>query len=334
MPSGLGCCTSGLRYYGPLNDNRYPCAEQVLVVLAGTHGIERYAGAVAQLAILSNGFHHLPKGVGVALVHSVNPWGSAYGRRVDRNNIDLNRNGEEAPPNPYYFIHGGLLHPALWGPEAEADLRAKMSKKEDMAALVAAAARGQSSHPNGLFYSGSEHCQSWLNLMDMIQRVCLWAKRAVVVDIHTGLESPTGNSVDFFASEREESDATAAIRHILDSYHVLFPMMRKSDGAYMPSGDILTGMRRVVQETGSACEVLAFAAEFPTGVPIAEALVRMAAENWVYHHPGVLPPEEETRITRNFFNLFAPQHDAQWVQQVRDCSLDVAARALRFLTTP
>jgi len=68
-------------------------AKKLLLITTGEHGIEGYAGNVfLQLFVhefLSNIKHDE---VSLLLVHAINPWGMKHKRRVNKDNIDLNRN--------------------------------------------------------------------------------------------------------------------------------------------------------------------------------------------------------------------------------------------------
>jgi len=77
----------------------------MLVLISGTHGIEGFAGSACQAGILHAGIE-LPPDTGLLLVHAINPYGFAWGRRVNEDNVDLNRNfvshGGSYPANPIY----------------------------------------------------------------------------------------------------------------------------------------------------------------------------------------------------------------------------------------
>jgi hypothetical protein len=61
--------------------------------------------------------------VAVALVHAVNPFGFSHGRRVNEDNVDLNRNFRDfnlpPPANPAYAELHALLIPPTWPPTPE-----------------------------------------------------------------------------------------------------------------------------------------------------------------------------------------------------------------------
>ena len=78
-----------------------PSAENVLVHLSGTHGVEGFAGSALQHSLLAGWNWTTPSSSGgggvdnrptVIFVHAVNPFGFAHGRRFNENNVDLNRN--------------------------------------------------------------------------------------------------------------------------------------------------------------------------------------------------------------------------------------------------
>ena len=82
-------------------------APKRLAVISGTHGVEGYYGSECQIALLHDlSRRALPKDVSVVLLHLVNPWGTAWLRRVNEDNVDVNRNyvafDQDLPGNPGY----------------------------------------------------------------------------------------------------------------------------------------------------------------------------------------------------------------------------------------
>ena len=70
-----------------------PLAPKRFIVISGTHGIEGYYGSESQIAFLQSLQKRvLPADVCVIMVHLINPWGTAWLRRVNEDNVDLNRN--------------------------------------------------------------------------------------------------------------------------------------------------------------------------------------------------------------------------------------------------
>src|SRR3954470_10639196 len=69
-----------------------PQPRRVFVHSSGLHGVEGYAGAEIQLQWLALGMPVLGAGDAIVLAHMLNPYGAAWLRRVNENNVDLNRN--------------------------------------------------------------------------------------------------------------------------------------------------------------------------------------------------------------------------------------------------
>ena len=63
----------------------------LLIHISGTHGVEGYVGSFIQQHLLYE-YKHDPQGPTVMFVHGLNPYGMAHYRRVNENNVDLNRN--------------------------------------------------------------------------------------------------------------------------------------------------------------------------------------------------------------------------------------------------
>lgn len=194
---------------GPKGPGRQ--AKRVLVLSSGTHGIEGFCGAGVQHAMLE---HYLKGGVSLladgarpipawsewpddfALVicHAVNPYGFAWLRRVNENNVDLNRNSVQ------HFDHGkvhadyealfDMLNPPDLEPEAEGQRWQKIEGfilEHGERAFQQAVAEGQYKYPRGVQFGGSETQTSIQHLHALSQEYLSRAEQVLWVDYHTGL---------------------------------------------------------------------------------------------------------------------------------------------------
>ena len=102
----------------------------LLVLTSGTHGIEGYCGSGCQVGLLRD--HAFLEAVRLAriavlFVHAVNPHGFSHGRRVNEDNVDLNRNfrdfGKPLPQSPDYAEVHPLLLPETWPPPPDNERR-------------------------------------------------------------------------------------------------------------------------------------------------------------------------------------------------------------------
>ena len=168
-------------------------ATRVLLVNAGTHGVEAFAGSAIEIGFLA-ARPALPDDVRVVIVHAINPHGFAWLRRVTEENVDLNRNFVDHdgryPSNDAY----DALHPALCPERWDAASLAEMERaieeyvdKHGAFALQAAVTRGQYDHPDGIFYGGRQATWSNSTFRDILDRHVTGARRIAFIDLHTGL---------------------------------------------------------------------------------------------------------------------------------------------------
>ncbi len=170
-----------------------PEARQVLVLSSGTHGVEGYCGSFIQCRLLKEGIaDRLPNDLGLLMVHGVNPYGFAWQRRVNEDNIDLNRNfvdhdaGHKA--NQGYEELAQILEPSEWDEDAIAAMWQSIfsvAAEHDEGWQAAAITGGQYAHKDGVFYGGI--APAWSNLKIREVARSLQGKQVVWLDIHTAL---------------------------------------------------------------------------------------------------------------------------------------------------
>lgn len=171
-----------------------PRAPRLLVSLSGTHGVEGYYGSDCQTRWLRELVgRSLPDGVAVLMIHLINPWGTAWGRRVNEDNIDLNRNyldfSQPLPGNEAYAaLHEIYACRQLQGPErlrADALLAARI-REQGWSALMSIVEAGQYRFDDGLFYGGQAPAWSNRTLHGILREYLAHARVAMCFDLHTG----------------------------------------------------------------------------------------------------------------------------------------------------
>ena len=66
---------------------------KVLLSSSGIHGVEGYPGSAIQLAVMDDlTKQEIFKDHAIIFIHTINPYGMAWWRRFNENNVDLNRN--------------------------------------------------------------------------------------------------------------------------------------------------------------------------------------------------------------------------------------------------
>lgn len=167
--------------------------DQLVVSISGTHGAEAYIGSEVQRRIINQLNKTAPSDLQptVLLIHNFNSYGSAWVRRGNHLNIDLNRNAwADTPPiNPEFKKFNSLL-------SAKHSLNfifsfAKLFPfllSRGFSAVSNIVASGQSDDPNSLFFSGTQESQETQFLGHFLASN-FNPKKIYVLDIHTGLGS-------------------------------------------------------------------------------------------------------------------------------------------------
>ena len=170
-----------------------PAPRRVLVHSSGLHGVEGYAGAAIQLQWLDEGLPALHAGTAIVIAHMLNPYGCAWLRRVNENNVDLNRNfravnAQYAEADREYAALDALLNPP--SPPSRDFFYARAAwllSHRGMAQLRQAVVGGQTVNPRGLFYAGTRLEAGPAAYQAYLATRLAQAESIVAIDVHTGL---------------------------------------------------------------------------------------------------------------------------------------------------
>lgn len=171
-----------------------PNATKWLIVISGTHGVEGYYGSMCQNLYLQElDLEQLDPDTALLFVHLINPWGTSWQRRVNEDNVDLNRNfidfNKELPRNTVYERVSALFSRAALDPtlKAEAQKAWDMAEAElGLSSLESQVQAGQHYDPDGIFFAG--HKATWSNqtLYQIIDTLPEQCSDAICIDLHTG----------------------------------------------------------------------------------------------------------------------------------------------------
>jgi hypothetical protein len=167
----------------------------VLIVSSGLHGVEGPLGSALQIEWMRRWDPSSREpGVRCVLIHTLNPYGYAWSRRVDADNVDLNRAFPQIGVRlqrraEQYAGFDRLLNPRR--PPSRWDffeLRAAWAAvREGLPLLREALVTGQHEFPKGLFFGGTSATRT-LTLLERHMRS--WIGSATLIahlDVHTGL---------------------------------------------------------------------------------------------------------------------------------------------------
>jgi hypothetical protein len=172
-------------------------ASRLIILSSGLHGSEALFGSAVLLHTLHSLDPHAlhTRQLAVLLLHTLNPFGAAWGRRADAENIDLNRNfllpAETIPPPDAIARRVDQLlnppRPPSRFPELLALRFLPLKLRYGSRAVTQAIVGGQYHNPRGLFYGGDHPSWTQQLLQTHWHRWLGPAEHILHFDFHTGL---------------------------------------------------------------------------------------------------------------------------------------------------
>lgn len=176
--------------------------QKILIIISGTHGVETYLGSAAQQLFLQE-FLPKIKNTTICLVHALNPYGFKHDRRVNENNVDLNRNATYDErlalgiPNTrisniwsdsliYIKLNRKRKH-RLIEQIKYYKIVLKTLYKEGLKNTIELGLKGQSTYPRSVGYKGIKLEDSLLHLRAYIEEKTKGYEEAFLIDIHSGI---------------------------------------------------------------------------------------------------------------------------------------------------
>ncbi len=300
-------------------------ASSVLLSLSGTHGVEGYYGSACQTGWLqSDAAQALSPDTAVMLVHALNPHGFSWGRRVNEDNIDVNRNhvdfSAQLPENLAYEEVHACLFPTDWDAAHLAVLQGQLGafiQRVGPQAAARAITGGQYVHADGIFYGGRALCWSNVELNALAQKHLQKARRICVLDHHTGLGS--AGHTELICRHPPESVGLALARQWWGE-DVTSPASGESASAVI-DGNVRMAMDRLCPQA----QVVSIAMEVGTR-PEQQVVMSLMADNWLHQrgNPHSLLGEQ---IRAQVRDAFCPDN-ALWRQQAYGRAMQIWQQGL------
>jgi hypothetical protein len=288
--------------------------------MSATHGAEGFCGSGAQVSTLKTGqWRELPQGTALVMIHAINPHGFSWLRRVNEDNVDLNRNHVDHdapyPRNRAYETLRDAICPAEWTETARAEadsiLEAFRAEHGDMALQGAI---------SGLFFGG--HAPVWSNrtLRDIVTRHAAGARHVGFIDYHTGL-GPYG-----YGEPISDHLVTEPGHRRLKDW-IGDEVTATDDGSSASAP--LTGVNAVtIKQASPHASHTIVTLEYGTR-PVPEVLGSLRADCWLHNH-GSLDSDQGRAIKAEIRRCFYGDDD-DWKQKVWDRGHDTQRRMLTGL---
>ncbi|AFY44242.1 DUF2817 domain-containing protein [Nostoc sp. PCC 7107] len=300
--------------------------EQILVVSSGLHGVEGFFGSAVQCALLEErliGWSPSPR-TALVLLHALNPYGFAWGRRGNEENIDLNRNfllpHEEYTGSPEkYGDLDTFFNPTSPPSPFEPFLMKAIATifRHGINSLINTLPVGQYDFPQGLFFGGNRPSKTYQILAAHLPRWIGNAKNVLHIDLHTGL----GKKATYKLFINDLSDSASA-QWLIEKFgaDVVEP--------YQPDGKMYKfrgGLGTWCQAMFPQCNYKFLTAEFGT-YPVIQVVEALRAENRAHFYS--LPEHPSKKWTRQrLAEVFAPA-DMTWRNMVVCRGLDLVEKAI------
>lgn len=313
-----------------------PLSRRLLVVVSGTHGVEGYYGSQCQIDWLQgNHAHALPADTAVVMIHLINPWGTAHLRRVNEDNMDLNRNfvdfSQPLPDNAHYHaLHDIYLSQDLNGPQRAAaddiiDNYAQGSGWGEVKKIVEA---GQYHYADGIFFGGQQASWSHLTLGKIIAQHLSHAQAMISFDLHTG---------------------AGAYGHpmLMAIARQAYPMLQQARDIFGPWLYVLITGKNIGSDTGVTATATGYLSQFmldnlpqtrliqlviECGTYDSETMHHLVRDDHWLHLYGDPQSTQGKKIKGELFEGFYPQ-DKDWQQLVKLRSQQIFSRAFNALSS-
>lgn len=306
-------------------------AARMLVLIAGTHGVEGHCGSGAEIAWLrSGGPAKLPKDTGALVVHAINPYGFAWTRRVTEDNVDLNRNfvdhDKPYPKNDGYLAIADAVLPQDWSEASKAETErvfAAYAQKHGAYGLQGAISSGQYTHPDGIFFGGNTPTWSNRTIRAIARQELSRARRVGIIDFHTGL-GPFGHGELICA-------VTPAAKSFPRAKAWYGDELTSPEGGTSTSAVVVGIMTDAFPQELPDAQVTPIAIEYGT-YSVPEVLGAVRADNWL-HQCGDVGSALGRELKADIKERFFPSGD-KWREMVWTRAEQTIGWALKGLGAP
>lgn len=319
--------TTDVALFGPHD------ATKLLILVSGTHGVEGFAGSGAQVTMIESlRFSALPARTAVLVVHAINPYGFAWLRRVNEDNVDLNRNSIDfahvPPAGDDFEALAPHLVPREWSELAPAEQAIRgFIETHGFRRYQEVVTGGQYTHPDGLFFGGTGPVWSTRTFQDIVTRYGSGKERIAVIDFHTGL-GPSGYGEPIYTGESDEEAERAREWYGPD----VTAIYAGNSSSVIVQGPMINAVGSLFDDDASKPEITTLALEYGT-VPEEIVLDVLRAEAWMHAHGDIHFDTPVGRaVKRRFRDAFYVDTDA-WKRAVVDRAFEMTGQALAGLAS-
>lgn len=308
-----------------------PDAANLLVLSSGCHGVEGFCGSALQVDLLRDAAwieRCRRDDLAVLFLHALNPHGFSWLRRVNEDNVDLNRNfldfTQPLPDNPDYRAITHLLLPRRQPPTLASTLGlVGYALRHGRMALQGAISRGQHCDPQGMFFAGTAPTWSNRTLRALLHQHARQCRRIGWIDVHTGL-GPRGVGEPIYKGRQTAEDIARARRWWGSG------VTNSAEGNSV-SARLNGTLDLMVMHSCPQAQYNGLTLEYGT-LPGLQVLNALRAEHWLQRNPQV-PEAQRRQIKRRLRDAFYVDAD-DWKRQILQQGRTVLGQTLYGLAEP
>lgn len=303
--------------------------EKMVLINGGLHGVEGFVGSAMQALFIEEYLRRIdPQTTGILLIHAINPWGMNNIRRVNQENVDLNRNflvdqvhfQEEF--NQDYSNVNSFLNPSRTLSSLSLETALQIIKiswnliKYGAACLRGAVMLGQRTFPQGLYFCGNGYQNETLLIMDLIKDLFEKYQSIIQIDLHTGYGPRYQMSLVNSPNEKR------TIKELGDMFQYPRVLKADPDQFYQMHGDMINWVYQLNHTKFPGREYFGTAFEFGTygsGILIEITSLRaMILENQSFQY-NCKSRRTDMKVRDRFIELYNPS-EARWKEKaLADC---------------
>ena len=304
-------------------------SNKLLLYTSGIHGVEGFAGSAIQLSVidmLKN--QKLIEDYCIIFVHIINPFGMAWHRRVNENNVDMNRNfinTHSGEPDGYKKIDK-FLNPNTIPKKFELSFYIdgiKLILKYGFTNFKQWFAQGQYTRPSSLQYGGDKLQKGPKLLIDWLRKNLKETQMIFGIDLHTGL-GKSGYDTILISDQIGEADYEL-LQNLYGSH--IAPLDPNKGVGYHVTGDIHSG----ISSEFPSIKWLTITQEFGTYGPVTVFKNLRAENRWTQNNKLNDPLDIMKHWSRNnLLRTFNPD-SRKWHESLIVRGKIVFNRAVEYL---
>lgn len=312
--------------------------ERLLVLSSGIHGVEGFAGSAIQAMFMDKFLSDsLLETTGVLFLHSMNPYGFKYLRRVTENNVDLNRNSSTKDSlykivNESYPKVNSFINPTKKVDVSKCSNRCfflrsmNLVRKESIPVLRQAILQGQYQFCEGLYFGGKDFEPQIKFLKPFLDSICMPYKLVMEIDLHTGYGEK--GVLHLFPNPVPEN-VKKLVENIYSGYTIDWG---DNKDFYIVTGDFINYMGEINQNKKYIPMTFEYGTlNSQTTVGSIKSLHRMVMENEGFHY-GYKSSRDSLKVNKKFIEMYFPS-DQKWREQIMQETIEMFETILpRFKT--